>query len=65
MAKDQIWSNLGECKSVDPAEIVNCLKNRKIRLFKNTVTALYGEGPYILSPPYPKNYSLSVVMGKI
>ena len=54
MAKDEIRSHLGDCKSANSVEVINCLKNRNIRLFKDTVKVLYGEGPYILSPSYQK-----------
>ena len=51
-------------RRTDLVEAINCFKNRNIRLFKDTVRALYGEDPYILSPLI-ENSSLSLVFRKI
>ena len=64
MVKDEIRSHLGGCKSANQDEVINCLKSRNIRLIKDTVKALYGEGPYILLPIYQK-FLLSLVFGKM
>ena len=52
LVKEKIRSKNKNEKTASLIEVIEAVKARYLRMYKDVCKAVYGKGPYILSPPY-------------